>query len=265
MEFLQKINDLQIVGFSDGHNELTEKMLCLQDEGLINNSDTIFFDQFAPSCDIIKFALRRQTNLYFSKFPSLKELELKQLIKLENEARSVVQFFLPPIFHAENFQNLRQLKSPFLANIRASSTTGETDLFPILLFFVYLVNSEFRKADLMTVPAPNGTTLFETRITFTSGSVFRFLISNHIMNEESGIEIFQPGKPIICCNYTNFSEEQLIAAEEIAIDQFLNAIRGQNSVVIRFSHLLQAQQIHQNLRTKMYYSSIFPESEKHAV
>ena len=268
LKLAQTTNELKVIGLSAGHNELTEKMLYFQAEELINSSQAIYFDQITPSFAMIKHALRKCNNLYFNRYPQLSEIELKQLINLSHEANSTVQFLVPQIFHPGNFKKLEQIATPFLANIRMSSNpeiNREKQLFQLLLFVVVVSNSEFRRTDLMTIPNPDGTSLLECRVVFSSGSVVRILMSGQIKDDESQIEFFQSGQNVVYFENKTVSETEILGSEEIAIEQFCEAINAQKSVAIGFSHLLQAQRILSNLQVKMNYSGGFSSPNRYAV
>ena len=262
------MNELKVIGLSAGHNELTEKMLYFQAEELINSSQAIYFDQITPSFAMIKHALRKRNNLYFNRYPRLSEIELKQFINLSHEASTTVQFFVPQIFQPANFKKLAQINSPFLANIRLKSESGangEKQLFQLLLFVAVVSNSEFRKTDLMTIPNPDGTSLLECRIVFSSGSVARILFSGQLKDEESQIEFFQSGQNVVYFDNKTNLEAEILNSEKIAIEQFCEAINTQKSVSVGFSHLLQAQRILSNLQAKMNYSGGFSSRNRYAV
>lgn len=268
LKLAQTINELKVIGLSPGHNELTGKMLYFQAEELINSSQAIYFDQITPSFAMIKQALRKRNNLYFNRYPRLSETELKQLINLSHEASSTVQFFVPQIFQPDNFKKLEQITSPFLANIRMRSTADidrEGQLFQLLLFVVAISNSEFRKTDLMTIPNPDGSSLLECRIVFSSGSVARILFSDQLKDEEAKIEFFQSGQNVVHFDNKTYSEAEILNSEKIAIEQFCEAINAQMSVAIGFSQLLQAQRVLSNLQAKMHYSGGFSSRSRHAV
>ncbi|WP_163716581.1 hypothetical protein [Mangrovibacterium lignilyticum] len=268
MKILQRMKDLKIIGQSVGHNKLTEKMLHFQIEALINESEALYLDHFYQQFDLIKQALRRRNHIFTNSLPDFSVPELKQLISLAHEAGSVYQIFVPLVFQTENLKQIKQISGPFLANIRLPNNSEidlENQFLNFLLFLVLIDDSEFKKADLMTIPGHEGYNLLEVRLVFTSGSVARILFSNQIGPKDSEIEIFRQKKPILRFQAEDLSASKAFESEQNAAEHFQKAVHHNECISINLNHMHQARYILNDIKSKLNYSGNFFPEKRYAV
>lgn len=263
---IRKFDWVRLIGISAGHNELTEKMLQFQADKMLQTAQAVYFDQFRHRFDLFRMAIRNRKHLFCNSIPDFNIVELKQLLNLMHEAGSTIQIMAPAVFHKQNLRLFNRIRAPFLANIRVSSTLDnnfDRQLLHMLLLIVFLDKSEFRKVDLMSIPAPQG--LVEIRLVFTSGSVARLLFSNQLKESESEIEIFQDGASVIQLQNPSINPESIQACEENAFNHFIRHIQGNTAVTIGLQQIIQAKHIKQAIQSRLNLSGNFFDKKRHAV
>lgn len=253
-KIVQKFEGITLTGHSAGHNELTEKMLYFQAESLVRDSRIVYFDQFRHRFELFRQAIRNRCHVFLNSLPDFTPTEMKQLSKLAAEAGSVVLYASPTLFLKNNLKLIDQVQSPFLADIRLSGTRNaefEKHLFDLLLLIVLLDQSEFRKVDLMNLPETEGQNLVEIRLSFTSGSVARILLSDQIKPADAGIEVFCPGKRLIRLDLPGTDDDLSLQAEENAFARFMKLVGGADLAQTGLNQLIQAQYILLSLRLRL--------------
>ena len=241
-------------------------MLQFQAENLLQTAQAVYLDQFRHRFDLFRMAIRNRKHLFCNSIPDFNIAELQQLSNLMHEAGSTIQIVVPAVFHKQNLKLFNRIHAPFLANIRMSSSLDNSfdrQLLQMLLLIVFLDKSEFRKVDLMSIPAPQG--LVEIRLVFTSGSVARLLFSDQLKESESGIEVFQDGASVIQLQNPSVTPESMQACEENAFGHFIRHIQGNTAVTIGLQQIIQAKHIKQAIQSRLNLSGNFFDKKRYAV
>lgn len=234
---------------------------------IIRSSDIIYTDLPALSAEQIKTAFRNSTHIYCKRIPSLTVDEINELINLENEAGCVTQIFHPHLFLPENLALFRDLQIPLLVNIRLKAGFGpglETQLRSMLLILALLDKSSMKKLDVSTFEGKNDSSVMDIRMSCSSGSIARLILSAHFQEDQSVLELFQTSKPIVSVPVIPLSRSLELISEQQAISEFIKAVKGQPAMLLSLSELLQVQQIMQKISEKLKYrGSILLQQELH--
>ncbi|MFV0376502.1 MAG: hypothetical protein ACK5JD_04280 [Mangrovibacterium sp.] len=263
-----KFRDVRLTGVSAGHNELTGIMLQSQAEKIMGSSQAVYFDQFPHRFDLFRTAIRNRNHLFCNSLPDFSQDELKQLLKLSHEAGSIVQILAPVLFYKNNLKLMESLQTPFLADFKLALTQEphlEQRLTELLMLLVLADKSELRKIDLMAIPANETYKMIEIRLAFVSGSVARFLFSQHLKEIEQLVTIIPDNAPPFRIHLPPAGTEAFRTSEEQAFGHFLKSLPGKNMPGIGLPQLLQIGQIRQAIRSRLNVQGRLPDQRKYVV
>lgn len=265
---IRKFRDVRLVGISAGHNELTYKMLQFQAEKMLESAQTVYFDQFPHRFDLFRAAIRNRNHLFCNSHPDFSTEELKQLIKLSQEAGSIIQVLSPVLFYRHNLKLMSTLQAPFLADFRLTLLPGQSlehRLSELLMLLVLPDKSELRKIDIMAIPADKTYKMLEIRLAFTSGSVARFLFSEHLKESEQLAIIIPENASLFRIQLPANSTEVLRTSEEQAFAHFLKNLHEKNTAGIGLPQLLQISQIMQAIRNRLNVPGKLPDQKRYVL
>ncbi|MDD4191993.1 MAG: hypothetical protein PHI28_11720 [Mangrovibacterium sp.] len=223
---------------------------------VIQSSDMLYVDLSAFPAEQVRLAFRNSTHLFFRRIPSLRIDEITALIHLETEAGCKTQIFLPQLFLPENLDLISRLQLPLLVNVRLKANAGEElegQLQTALIILALLDKSSLKKIDVNTLEGGQDAYVMDIRIARSSGSVARFILSTHFRDDQSVVELFQAGKPIIPVPVMPLIRSGKQLSEQTAIRELIKAIKGEPAVLVSLHELLQARQIMQKINEKLKY------------
>ncbi len=254
-QLIQQFKELKISGLSVDTEKQGENYSQSVSE-MISNTDGIYLNLPSTPPDLLKTAIRRSNHIFTRNMPHLSSQELKELINLEDEAGCVTQIFNPYIFLSENLKLFNQLKTPCLINVRLTAEPEmpvEDQLINVILYLVMIDKSGFKRLEVLTLEGEDHSFVLDVRITFSSGSIARLIFSSQFFKDQSIVEIFQKGEPIISFQLAPLSEGKKLASEQNAIKQFIKAIRKKPAVLISLNEYLEAKLILVELKEKLKY------------
>ncbi|MGD9557766.1 MAG: hypothetical protein AB7V25_12155 [Mangrovibacterium sp.] len=233
-----------------------DKVGCLsaEAESAIQSSDAIYVDMTAFTADQIRTAFRSSTHVFFRRMPRLTLNETHELISLQNEACCVTQLFLPHLFLPEHLSLLKHLQRPLLINVRLKALPAgklEQQLLKIFLFLTVLDKSTLKKLDVNTLEGEDQSYMLDIRLSYSSGSVARLILSTHFSEDQSVLELFRISKPIISLPVRDLDEIQLINSEQIALREFIKGIKGQAAVLVSLNEIYQAGLMMRDVNEKL--------------
>lgn len=224
---------------------------------MIQSSDILYFDLPQLSAGQIKAAYRGSKHIFFRRMPSLSIDEVSELINLENEAGCITQIFHPLLFLPANLSLFRHLQIPLLVNIRLrpNPVIGlASQLRSMFLILVLLDKSSLKKLDVNTLEGENHSYVLDIRLSYSSGSIARLIVSTHFPEHQSVIELFQISKPIVSLPVHSPDPSIQVSSEQEALKEFIKAVKFQPALLISLNEFLQAllimQKVHEKLRLR---------------
>ena len=225
-----------------------------QIEEVMQSSDFIYVDLPAFSAEQVKIAYRSSKHIFFRRIPSLTIHETNELINLENEAGCITQIFHPHLFIPGNLSLFRHLQIPLLMNIRLRSNPVmglDNQLRSVILILAFLDKSSLKKLDVNTLEGENHSYVLDIRLSYSSGSIARLILSTDFQEDQSVLELFQISKSIISLPVSPLDQSLQLLSEQQALKEFIKAIKCQPALLISLNEFLQAQLIMQKIYEKL--------------
>jgi len=223
-------------------------------EEVMQSSDILYLDLPVLSAEQVKMAYRGSKHIFFRRMPPLTIDETSELINLEDEAGCITQIFHPHLFLPGNLSLFRHLQIPLLVNIRLRSNPVlglGNQLRSVFLILALLDKSSLKKLDVNTLEGENHSYVLDVRLSYSSGSIARLILSTHFPEDQSVLELFQTSKPIVSLPVRSLDQTLQLLSEQAALKEFIKAITFQPALLISLNEFLQAQLIMQKICEKL--------------
>ena len=223
-------------------------------EEVMQSSDILYLDLPVLSAEQVKMAYRGSKHIFFRRMPPLTIDETSELINLEDEAGCITQIFHPHLFLPGNLSLFRHLQIPLLVNIRLRSNPVlglGNQLRSVFLILALLDKSSLKKLDVNTLEGENHSYVLDVRLSYSSGSIARLILSTHFPEDQSVLELFQTSKPIVSLPVRSLDQTRQLLSEQAALKEFIKAITFQPALLISLNEFLQAQLIMQKICEKL--------------
>ncbi|MGE4586518.1 MAG: hypothetical protein AB7D05_04175 [Mangrovibacterium sp.] len=221
---------------------------------VIRSSDLIYTDMKQPPAKLIRLILRNSRHLFFREIPRLSMQEISGLIRLEEEAGSISQIFLPLLYLPENLKQLRELHPPLLADFRLQAIPQVSLtrlLLDKLLLLAVLKPGPVKKTEVNSLEQGTENHVTDIRISFSSGTTVRFLLATCFPCKEPVAEFFRAGRAPLVLPAGKMHAAKRQRAVHQALKELLLALDHRPSVLISFDELYQAQQMIRQIREKL--------------
>lgn len=206
IEALKKYPDIIIQGKSSVgmKNQPSEYSFSVHEYNrveLIERSDAIFLeDSSLIPFTLIKDSIKRRKNIFFTGYPNFDEHQSRELIKLVDEAGTIVQVRNPLFFHPHIQYMVKHISHPFYLNIdivEPAEERGVQIYWDITLLLIKLGQDLPKKVKTLGIgPMETGYNFRNIRIEYPDSSILELCISTGLskkfeMKAVAGNSIFE--------------------------------------------------------------------------
>jgi hypothetical protein len=188
IEKLNKYPDIRIQGKSSVgiKNQSSDYRFSIPEYNrveLIERSDAIFLeDSTLIPYALIKESIKRRKHIYFAEYPEFSENQCNELIKLIDEAGTVVQIKNPLYYNSLLQYVIKNITLPFYLNIdiiKEKNDTGNSIVTDIILMILKMGQAFPKKTKAISINHSNNMFKFQNiRLEFSDSSILELNISN---------------------------------------------------------------------------------------